>query len=68
MRYIARWRMQTALTWLQEENLTMNELSTRLWYQSEAAFSRAFKRVMGQAPGSIRASATAGNSYLPRVA
>jgi AraC-like DNA-binding protein len=68
MRYIARWRMQTAVTWLQEEDLTLSELAARLGYQSEAAFSRAFKRVMGRAPGSVRATTTAGDGPLPRVA
>ena len=32
----------------------MAELATRLGYQSEAAFARAFKRVMGVAPGAVR--------------
>ena len=68
MRYIARWRMQTAVTWLQEEDLTLSELAARLGYQSEAAFSRAFNRVMGRAPGSVRATTTAGDGHLPRVA
>jgi AraC-like DNA-binding protein len=54
MRYLARWRMHTALARLQEESVGLTELATRLGYQSEAAFSRAFKRFLGVPPGSAR--------------
>ena len=54
MRYVARWRMQQALTWLKEEPTGLADIAARLGYQSEAAFSRAFKRWMGAAPGSMR--------------
>ena len=54
MQYITRWRMNVALTWLQEENLSLGELATRLGYRSEAAFSRAFKRFIGVSPGAAR--------------
>jgi AraC-like DNA-binding protein len=33
--------------------LTVGELSDRLGYRSEAAFSRAFKRIIGVSPGSV---------------
>lgn len=54
MHYVARWRMHVALTWLEEEPTGVGELAARLGYQSEAAFSRAFKRTMGVSPGAIR--------------
>jgi AraC-like DNA-binding protein len=54
MHYITRGRMHLALTWLQEEDTPLIDLALRLGYQSEAAFSRAFKRFLGVAPGSIR--------------
>ena len=54
MHYVARWRMQVAQTWLQEEGAALGELAYRLGYQSEAAFSRAFKRFMGIPPGAVR--------------
>jgi AraC-like DNA-binding protein len=59
MRYVTRWRMQVALTALRDEGVTLGELALRLGYQSEAAFSRAFKRCMGVSPGAARRSATA---------
>lgn len=54
MQYLTRWRMHVALGWLQEEEATIGELALRLGYGSEAAFSRAFKRYVGVAPGAVR--------------
>jgi AraC-like DNA-binding protein len=54
MQYITRWRMNMALTWLKKENVSLGELADRLGYQSEAAFSRAFKRFIGVSPGAAR--------------
>jgi AraC-like DNA-binding protein len=54
MRYALRWKMQTALTWLKEERLSVGQAATRLGYDSEAAFSRAFNRVIGVSPGGAR--------------
>ena len=54
MQYVARWRMGVAQTALREEDVTVAELAHRLGYQSEAAFARAFKRVVGVAPGAAR--------------
>lgn len=54
MHYVARWRMQVALTSLTEQDVGLGELANRLGYQSEAAFSRAFKRFMGVSPGAVR--------------
>jgi AraC-like DNA-binding protein len=60
MHYVARWRMHMALNWLKEEKLALGELASRLGYQSEAAFSRAFKRFIGMSPGAVRRSPEAG--------
>ena len=54
MRYVARWRMHVAMTSLKEDGATLGELAPRLGYQSEAAFSRAFKRIVGVSPGAAR--------------
>lgn len=54
MQYVTRWRMQLALSWLRDEGATVGELALRLGYRSEAAFSRAFKRVTGVSPGAVR--------------
>ena len=57
MQYVTRWRMHLALTTLREEGVTVAELASRLGYRSEAAFSRAFKRVVGVSPGAVRREA-----------
>ena len=57
MRYVARWRMQVAMEALKGEGATVAQLADRLGYRSEAAFSRAFKRVIGTSPGAVRRSA-----------
>jgi AraC-like DNA-binding protein len=57
MRYVVRWRMHLAMSWLQERGSGLGELAGRLGYHSEAAFSRAFKRVVGVAPGAVRRGA-----------
>jgi AraC-like DNA-binding protein len=54
MRYVTRWRMQVAVDWLQHDETAVTELAARLGYESEAAFSRAFKRTVGISPGAAR--------------
>ena len=53
-KYVARWRMHVAARWLREDRVTVAELSARLGYDSEAAFSRAFKRATGKPPSALR--------------
>ena len=54
MQYVTRWRMQVAVNSLKEEGATVAELANRLGYRSEAAFARAFKRVVGVPPGAVK--------------
>lgn len=54
MQYVLKWKMHTASMWIRENNVTLSEVATRLGYESEAAFSRAFKRVVGVSPGASR--------------
>jgi len=54
MRYVTRWRMQAALDRLQHDDVAVAELAAGLGYDSEAAFSRAFKRTLGISPGAAR--------------
>ncbi|AKU99610.1 Transcriptional regulator, AraC family [Labilithrix luteola] len=56
-RYLTRWRMNLATGWLRSERLTVAETAMRLGYDSEAAFSRAFKRFVGVPPSAIRRAA-----------
>ena len=66
MHYVARWRMHVALTWLKEDRASLGELASRLGYQSEAAFSRAFKRFIGVSPGSVRRRAAPRSTEITR--
>jgi AraC-like DNA-binding protein len=52
--YLARWRMHVALDALETEGATVGQLADRLAYRSEAAFARAFKRVIGVPPGAVK--------------
>lgn len=54
MHYVGRWRMQLALAGMQNDRLSIADIAGRLGYQSEAAFSRAFKRFVGMSPGAAR--------------
>lgn len=50
VQYVTRWRMQVALARLQQGRTTIRELAAQFGYGSEAAFSHAFKRVIGGLP------------------
>lgn len=54
MQYLTLWRMALAQSRLQEGQVRLAELADSLGYQSEAAFSRAYKRWSGRSPGSER--------------
>ncbi len=54
MQYVTRWRMQVAMRSFEEGRTTTAELARKLGYRSEAAFARAFKRVLGVSPGAAR--------------
>ena len=54
VQYLTRWRMHLALACLQQGPTTIRELATQFGYGSEAAFSHAFKRVIGVSPGAVR--------------
>jgi AraC-like DNA-binding protein len=54
MQYLAQWRMQLAAARLRDSDARLIEIALDVGYESEAAFSRAFKRATGQAPGAWR--------------
>ncbi|BEU02382.1 AraC family transcriptional regulator [Agarivorans sp. OAG1] len=51
--YLTQWRMNLAHQRLQQQHVPLIELAEELGYNSEAAFSRAFKRVIGVSPGKV---------------
>jgi AraC-like DNA-binding protein len=54
MQYLAQWRMHLAAVSLKSTGLPLAQVGERAGYQSEAAFSRAFKKAYGAAPASWR--------------
>lgn len=52
MRYVTRWRMELATSALRDGE-TAGRVASRLGYESDAAFHRAYKRVVGVSPGSV---------------
>lgn len=54
MQYVARWRMQVAASRLLQSGATIAQVGAEVGYDSEAAFSRAFKKATGQSPGAWR--------------
>jgi AraC-like DNA-binding protein len=48
--YLTGWRMHLAETLLMRDGLNVSEVAGRIGYESEAAFSKAFKRYFGQSP------------------
>ena len=57
MQYVTEWRMQLAREDLIETRQTLALIAEKYGYQSEAAFSRAFKRVFHVTPGRARDAA-----------
>ena len=53
-RYVSRWRLHLAGVWLREKGFTVGEVAKKLNYESEASFSRAFKRQFAVPPSSVR--------------
>lgn len=54
MQYLAHWRMQLGAQALRGSRATVATIAQDVGYDSEAAFSRAFKRLMGQPPAAWR--------------
>jgi len=54
MYYVAKWRMQVASELLINSNASLASIAANIGYESEAAFSRAFKRLFGVPPSAWR--------------
>src|SRR6185437_5271922 len=50
MQYLARWRMQIAARILSDASADIASVAEEIGYESEAAFSRAFKKLVGVPP------------------
>jgi AraC-like DNA-binding protein len=54
MQYLGQWRMQLAAGRLHDSDAKLIEVALDVGYESEAAFSRAFRRATGESPGAWR--------------
>ena len=54
MRYLGQWRLQIAADLLRTTRLSLANVAGRVGYDSDAAFSRAFKRGLGVSPAAWR--------------
>lgn len=72
MRYLTLWRMQLAARLIGDGRRTVAAVAEDVGYDSEAAFSRAFKRVTGAAPSlwrdGVRGRGETADGPLPRGA
>jgi len=64
MQYLALWRMQLASRLLRDGG-AVAAVASAVGYESEAAFSRAFKKLVGQAPAAWRRGAASAAGELP---
>ena len=65
MRYVTRWRMLNALDLLETTDQTVAAVGRSVGYDSEAAFSRAFTRVVGSPPSVARTTAASSTLRSP---
>jgi AraC-like DNA-binding protein len=56
IQYLAGWRMHLARRLLRDGTLGLAQIGSRVGYESEAAFNRAFRKQVGVPPGSWRRS------------
>jgi AraC-like DNA-binding protein len=54
IQYLTQWRMQLAAKRLADRGTKISVIAGEVGYESEAAFSRAFKKFVGQSPGQWR--------------
>ena len=55
MQYLMAWRVEQAKVALSDPSIAIALIAERVGYKSEAAFSRAFKKLAGVGPGQYRA-------------
>jgi AraC-like DNA-binding protein len=58
IQYLTRWRMQIAAKRLADRSAKVAAIAEDVGYESEAAFSRAFKKIVGRSPSEWRSASS----------
>jgi AraC-like DNA-binding protein len=66
MRYLTVWRMQLAAQSLRQGRLTIAQIAYDCGYESEATFTRAFKREFGTPPSAWRKNVSSSEADTAR--
>jgi len=65
LEYVTEWRMQKAMQLLGQRDQKLIDVARSVGYESDAAFSKAFKRVVGASPGEyLKRGADQGNAGI----
>jgi len=54
LRYLTEWRMREAKQMLSHTNKSILDIANSLGYESDAAFRKSYKKIMGETPGKTR--------------
>jgi AraC-like DNA-binding protein len=65
--YVTEWRMQKAMQLLQQRDKKLIDVARLVGYDSDAAFSKAFKRVVGANPGEYLKRGLEGHGHAGRA-
>jgi AraC-like DNA-binding protein len=65
MQYLQRWRLQMAASKLADGTASIAQIAAETGYESEAAFSRAFKKFLGDPPAEWRNNRTQTRGAAP---
>ena len=63
LEYVTEWRMQKAMQLLQQRDKKLIDVARSVGYESDAAFSKAFKRVVGANPGEYLKRGSEGHGH-----
>jgi AraC-like DNA-binding protein len=67
LEYLTRWRMCKATSLLRSGERKLIDIGMAVGYESEGAFKRAFKRVIGATPGEFRRASQSASTAIPRL-
>jgi AraC-like DNA-binding protein len=66
MQYLASWRMQLAAARLRDTDAKVIDVALEVGYENEAAFARAFRRIVGASPAAWRRERRGAVTTTPR--